>query len=977
MALAHPLPFGALLKRERLARGLTQEALAERAGLSTRAISDLERGVNRAPRKETLRLLAEALQLSADEHARLEAAYRWSTAAPAISPVREQRVSSDAAHVPLAGRARELARIGQHLAGEGPLLLLLAGEPGIGKSRLLEEASQRASAQGWTVLAGGCHRQSGQAPYTPLLGALAAYLRRQPLARGRLALEGCAWLVRLLPELAEQGLLPSAAWKLPPEQERRLMFAAVERLLTNVAGPAGTLLVLDDLQWAGTDALEMLSILVRSAKETPLRVIGSYRSTEVRPDELLAGLVADLAATGLAAQLDLAPLAPAEAAALLTNLLEGSVGEDAALAGQIVQRTGGIPFFLVSCAQAVRQQPGTAGAVPWTVAQSIRQRVAALPETGRELLGAAAVIGRNIPGALLQALALQPEQAALAALEGVCLARLLLENAAGDYTFAHDLIREVILADLSVGRRRRLHRLVAQALEQQPGEPPLAQLAYHWVSAGEGEKAVVAQEQAGDHAQALYAFAEAEGYYRDTLAQLDALGRTQERARVYEKLGNALTIQDCYDEALTVLEHALQGYRESRDQEGQWRTLAQIGMVHGNRGSSQEGLSQLEPVIEGVESGLVSHGLAVLYAALAFLAVSSGRYSKQLAFAEHAARLAQALGDDKILIQSNCWISIALFSLGHPQESQPPMLEAMRLAEQVGDLWTTSMGLNSFSHLHLLHGDFDQGQVYVKRACEAAEQLGWPTAMAYMGYCRGYISFFRGEWAEARAQYEQAVVLGREGGGNWGVGYPAFGRGFLALVQGQEAVAAEQLAIAIAHAERSHDLGLLRMLQRVLAEADLLVNHPEDARARLAPLLDQSEHEELDVNEVLPILAWATLDAGDSAEAEAMLSACLRRAQEQETHIVVPDALRVQARLERQRGRWAEAEAALEEALALCRSMSYPFAEAKTLYEYGRMRLQQDMVQEARQCFEAALAICARLGERLYARQIEAELIAI
>src|SRR5215472_10010416 len=101
MALAHSPSFGALLKRERLARGLTQEALAEHAGLSTRAISDLERGVNRAPRKETLRLLADALQLAPDERARLEAAYRWTTAAPATAPLHEGWVSSDAAHLDL------------------------------------------------------------------------------------------------------------------------------------------------------------------------------------------------------------------------------------------------------------------------------------------------------------------------------------------------------------------------------------------------------------------------------------------------------------------------------------------------------------------------------------------------------------------------------------------------------------------------------------------------------------------------------------------------------------------------------------------------------------------------------------------------------------------------------------------------------------------------------------------------------------
>src|SRR5262249_43700544 len=165
---------------------------------------------------------------------------------------------------------------------------------------------------------------------------------------------------------------------------------------------------------------------------TPLRVLGSYRSTEARPGEPLAALVADLAAAGLAAQLDLSPLALEEATLLLTSLLDGSAGAESvqgAQAGQMAQivvRTGGVPFFLVSCAQALRQHPLAGAAthtpeeVPWTVAQSLRQRLAVLPEAARDLLGAAAVIGRDVPGDLLQALALQPEREAVAALEATC-----------------------------------------------------------------------------------------------------------------------------------------------------------------------------------------------------------------------------------------------------------------------------------------------------------------------------------------------------------------------------------------------------------------------------------------------------------------------------------------------------------------------------------------------------------------------------
>src|SRR5437764_10235180 len=180
-------------------------------------------------------------------------------------------------------------------AGEGRPVLLLVGEPGSGKTRLLHAALPRAAGQGLRVLEGGCQRRGGHEPYAPLLGALQRHIRHASPARQRTELAGCAWLVRLLPELAGGAIAPLPGWTLPPEQERRLMVDAVIRFLANVAGPAGTLLVLDDLQWAGPDALDLLTALVHAAAEVPLRVIGAYRDTEVQPQDPLAVTLADLA----------------------------------------------------------------------------------------------------------------------------------------------------------------------------------------------------------------------------------------------------------------------------------------------------------------------------------------------------------------------------------------------------------------------------------------------------------------------------------------------------------------------------------------------------------------------------------------------------------------------------------------------------------------------------------------------------------
>src|SRR5437868_4676976 len=279
--------FAMLLRRYRMAAGLTQEELAERARLSVRTVGDRERGASHAPRKDTVELLPEA---------------------PALAPPE-----------------------------------------------------------------GGCQRRAGHEPSAPLLAAPRRPLSPASPAQQRTEPAGCAWLVRLLPELAGGSIAPLPASTLPPEQERRLMVDAVLRLLANVAGPAGTLLVLDDLQWAGPDALDLLTALVHAAAEVPLRVIGAYRDAEVQPQDPLAGTLADLAHAGLANQHTLAPLPAKEMRQLLEGLLEG-VAVPAPVRIRLVQRTGGVPFYLISCARGLRAgvlDAQAAARLPWDLAQSI------------------------------------------------------------------------------------------------------------------------------------------------------------------------------------------------------------------------------------------------------------------------------------------------------------------------------------------------------------------------------------------------------------------------------------------------------------------------------------------------------------------------------------------------------------------------------------------------------------------------------
>lgn len=542
--------FGVLLRRHRRAVDLTQEKLAERAGLSKRSLSDMERGVPHTPRQETVALLATALDLPPSERAAFAmAAQRLGTATPArpLAPL-----------LPFVGRTREVALLERHLAGEGPPLLLVAGEPGIGKSRLLHAAIPRAVGSVLRVLEGGCQQRGGQEPYAPFLAAFQRHLQSQRPGQLRGELRGCAWMVRLLPELAGGPIEPLPAWTVSPEHERRLMFAAVTRFLTNVAGPAGTLLVLDDLQWAGADALDLLAALVRAAADVPLRIIGAYRDSEAPPEAPLTATLADLTHARLATRRLLSPLSSQEAAQLLDELLAGARAGPA-LRAQVLHRAGGVPFFLVSCAQGLRQdtEAGARAAVPWDVVQSVRQRITALPEAARQVLGMAAVIGRTAPHGLLQTVAARPEHLVLDALEAACHAHLLEEEGEAAYRFTHDVIREVVEADLGAARRRLLHRDIARALEARAGPPPVEELAYHHARSDQPEQALPYLVRAAERAAVAGAHQEAAAVLAQAIALAQRVGRDDLLGDLHAHRGTALSHMTRWAEAREEMHAAL------------------------------------------------------------------------------------------------------------------------------------------------------------------------------------------------------------------------------------------------------------------------------------------------------------------------------------------------------------------------------------------------------------------------------------
>src|SRR5438132_3157281 len=370
-------PFADQLRRHRRAAGLSQRELARRAGYSPDCVGMLERGV-RSPSLASLGPLADALELT--EAARLEIQR-------AVWPTAPEATSAPAVAGDLIGRAAERAAIEAFLGGQSAALVVL-GELGIGKTRLLKEAQWLASRRGQLVLFGGARPVPSGAPrpYEPLLTALSELVWSLPARQLRAALRGSEWLVALLPELRERGF-DLTRQQVPHVLQRRSVFRAIRRFLTQVSGGQPVLLVLDDLQWASAEALDALQIVL--APPLRIRLLGACRAGEVRADQPLAVLWSELLQQDTLRLLNLEPLPLTASRDLLRKALGESGRFDARALAEAVRRCEGVPLFLHAFARSLRGRADPFS-VPQDLGVILRQYLATLTPSAHMVLSAVA-----------------------------------------------------------------------------------------------------------------------------------------------------------------------------------------------------------------------------------------------------------------------------------------------------------------------------------------------------------------------------------------------------------------------------------------------------------------------------------------------------------------------------------------------------------------------------------------------------------
>jgi tetratricopeptide (TPR) repeat protein len=451
------------------------------------------------------------------------------------------------------GRAPEratLTRLLGEAADGSPRLALIAGDPGIGKTRLATLAAIEAHGVGATVLYGRCDEDI-RAPYQAWMEALGDFVDAAPvgLLRDHVEAHG-GELTRLAPRLGRRVENVPPPQGSDPETERYLLFGAVTGLLTECSREQPVVLILDDLHWADTQTLTLLRLVASATSSLGVLVIGTYRPADIAAGHPLAGALAGLRREGGVEHINLSGLDDGEVLSMLEAAAgERLVGEGVELALAISQETEGNPFFVAEMMRHLVESGGIAaedghwevsGDVamlgrPDSVREVIGRRVGNLKPETRSALAMGAVIGRNFDFDLLLRVVACGEDQLLDRLEEATSAAVLTESATpGHYTFSHALINRTLYEDLSATRRARLHGRVAQELEQVCGDDPgprLTELAWHYGAATaplNAAKAIDYAVRAGTQALAQLAPEEALRWFDQAGALLD--GRPQDMA---------------------------------------------------------------------------------------------------------------------------------------------------------------------------------------------------------------------------------------------------------------------------------------------------------------------------------------------------------------------------------------------------------------------------------------------------------------
>ncbi|MQA75959.1 MAG: AAA family ATPase, partial [Solirubrobacterales bacterium] len=639
-------------------------------------------------------------------------------------------------------------------------LVVLAGEAGIGKTRLAGELARQARRLGATVLSGGCSEAELSLPYLPFVEAIGNYLGSQDVGAlsARLGPAGSE-LAQLFPQFGA-GRAPEMSSD--PGQAKLRLYGAIVSLLAIPAQDHTLLLVVEDVHWADDSTRELLDHIARRLTGLRALVVVTYRSDELHRRHPFLPTVRAWRRSGLADVVDLEPLSEAGVAEMIASMT-GSDSVDRELVELMYERTEGNPFVLEEMLSeaAACLEPGRAWSrealdelgIPETVRDTILHRLARLEPEHAATLEVAAVLGRSFDYPTLLAVARAGDAVVQSALE-TAVAQLLVEehrDGRGRYRWRHALTQEAIYDDIVTPRRQAIHSRAADALSLAEATRPV-DVAHHLLGAGRFEEAVPICLRSATEAERAVALSEAAALLERVLPHL---GDPVERATTVCRIGHNRALNGEPGAAERWLAEGVEELEALGEPLAAARFRVILGRCFWERSQPDRAREEYERARAVLAAAGPSAALAMVHVRLAGLHAFELEYERCLDAAREAVAIAEDAGADFERLYALGFLGLGYLDAGGPERGFEVMDACFREARERA-YWSVAQNVtwnDIWSRIHVLWGDLET------RLERFATMPSWPLIELTMSSARSYVSLARGELHAAREDAERGITL--------------------------------------------------------------------------------------------------------------------------------------------------------------------------------------------------------------------------
>lgn len=867
-------------------------------------------------------------------------------------------------------------------------IMRLAGEAGIGKSRLTAEIKKIAAQTGAQILQGRCFEQDRAFPYAPIVDLLRTFCASR--SGDELAHEFSTTgteLIKVFPELSVHLPQLAPSHSSDPDQEKRRIFQALVQFILGQAGSSPLLLILEDLHWCDDTSLEWLLHLTRQLTTQPILIILTYRNDEVQPT--LNETLAALDRFAFVHEFGLARFTRAELEAMILAIFQHAQPPRREFLDALYSLTDGNPLFIEEVLKSLvasgdiyqisgkwTRKPLRELQIPRTVHVAVQQRTKQLGDPAREVLTIAAVVGQRFDFSILQSLTGKFETELVQIIKELLTAQLVTEEITplGElFAFRHALTREAIYNMLLGRERKNLHRAVATTMEAgRVNTYHNGEIAHHYFQAGLWDQAYTLAKQAGYAATHLFAYHEALEQFTRARQCAEMLEDQAKLLDMHEAIGETQLACGYFQDAITTFETALPMASDSKRRAA---IKGHLGNAYLNRVDAhgvpylQEALAELDPTTQTKEIALAMLWMGHYYELRA-------QFETSLSYFERAYPLIEQTGDTPSLRLLYSSMASVMMNLARFEESIEWSQHCIRLGETTQYTAAIILGYYNLSVNAEHLGRWQEVRQYAELGSQHSRQSIWQLDGLWTNLQFIRALYYQGELLDGLQKTNDLLQLALSNNAKL---TPV--RASDQLAQFHLALGDEQAAYQAAHTAVQRADAIANLLAQCRSRLTLASVHlhreeweqAEEICKQCLNLLSGTENHLISMRLHI-VLAEAQGMLGDLDSANRYLTDTIHKNQATKARHYEAQAWRVHGRIHSAQADSANALRAFDQAIALCNELDSRLELAYTLYQRGELHHKQGQLDSARADWLRACELCEQMGARGLLWQVHAAL---